>query len=274
MARRSTNRTKLFLLAALLCMGLVPSLAGAAGLPGERLVLASEYFQWREYLRDGTRLVEEKGTRVAFGMEASNHRRIYPGFLYRLGGRLYLGRLNYAGASRYPQDNLTPLNSHSDYLGLKLQAMGGQRYGFLFPGHMLDLKAGLAFEMWLRRVLDSRDASGQAASGFSTSYQVTTVRVAAGLFHRQGRRSSHLQIGLNYPLRIWQRGSNDTLDIQPGKDLGWFARFDLEGVLPFVNPRMGLSLYYENYRFKASETINGSYRPRTRMDSVGISVHF
>ncbi len=255
-------------------MGLVSPWAGAIELPRERVVLASEYFQWREYLRDGTRLVGEKGTRVAFGMEASNHRRIYPGFLYRAGGRLYLGRLNYAGSSRDAQGNLTPLNTRSDYLGLKLQAMAGQRYGFLFPGHMLDLKAGVAFDMWLRRVLDGRDASGQAASGFSTSYRLTTVRVAAGLFHRQGRRSSHLQVGLKYPLRIWQRGSNDALDIPPGKDLGWFARFDLERVLPFVNPHMGLSLFYENYRFKASATVNGSYRPRTRMDSVGISVHF
>ncbi len=249
------------------------SLASGQG-RGEQLLLAAEYFQWREYFNNGERLLWEKGTRVGFGIEKANRRRIYPGFRYHLAGVLQLGRVGYDGFSQDDQGNFTPLQTQADYLGLNLRLLGGQRYGMLFPGHMLDLLAGADVELWLRRVLDSRDQGGQAVSGFAASYQVSSLRLAAGLFHRQGRHASYLQLGLKYPLVIWERASNDQVELLPGKDIAWFARLDLDGMLPFAQPGMGISLYYENLRFKASAVVDGYYQPRSRMDRVGLMVRF
>jgi hypothetical protein len=237
-----------------------------------KTVYSTEYFQWRELLNDGDELLSESGMRWALSMTENNYSRLITGVIYEFNAKGYIGRVAYDGKTQdVDTGEFSHLESSTDYLGAQLLAMGGQR--FMRP-FMVDLLGGVEINNWLRRLNDATDSSGVEAKGYLELYRVMSARLAAGTRQMVFASPIYLQVGVKYPLEIFEVASTDTTTLFPQRDFSLFASMDITRALPALHPQINLRLYYDSFRFKASRVKDGTYQPESAMDVVGLSIAF
>jgi len=173
---------------------------GAAERAAQPVSLSLESFLWEEFL-DGERLLYERGTRLAVGVERDNLDRPWPGLVFLARARLYGGRLSYQGRSQSADGTSYPLTTHSDYLGSGAHLLIGQRLGYLASGPALDLYLGGRFRLWLRNIASGVDAAGRQALGYQELYRQWDFLAGVGVA-RPGRTHSWFGAGLSLPLWV------------------------------------------------------------------------
>lgn len=241
----------------------------------EQVTFSYELFQWQEYLLNGNKLLTEQGAFYSLAFAQNNTSRPIPGLIYEINAKGYIGSVGYDGKSQnLKTGNFTPLKSTTDYLGFNANALLGQRYGLIMPGAVLDLKGGADLNTWVRNLNSAVDNAGQYATGYKEIYRVFSARAAAGLFYRSGKRYRYVQVGVKYPLDIWEHASNDTITLFPRSDFSFFASMEFSRYIPFLHPALTVRVYYDSYRFKASNIRNNTYQPESRMDLFGVSLTF
>jgi len=236
----------------------------------KNLSVSAEYFQWKEYLKDGTELLSESGPRWGLGIREHNYGRRLYGVVYEIDMRLYFGTVNYDGKSQDGSGNFFNVNTKTDYKGGRLLVMGGQR--LTHPS--LDMLAGMEVNSWIRSLIGATDSGGNYASGYHEMYRVLTARAALGTLQTFAGKPVYIQGGAKYPLDIFEYATVDTVRLTPKPALAFFGSVDIMKFWPSTLVKGSLKVFYEGYRFNASEVVNNYYQPESRMDTVGISLQF
>ncbi len=220
-------------------MSIVTSVAGEV-----RVQMGMEQFDWREYGKDGERLLREAGIRLAMGFEYSSRR---PGEwrFFSLMARGYFGDVDYRGYLQYPEGRSTSYSTRTHYWGGIIEP----RYTFRIhiPGSILlpTLSVGVGGEWWLR------DLRGEY--GYREKYEVAYARLEAGL---ESRRTTgwFVRTGVKSPFHLGERLSGFYLDgacedvkLSPGKNdtVSFTVGYRFRG-------NATLSLDYDGYLFSAS----------------------
>lgn len=233
----------------------------------------AEYFTWEEFNDAGERLLRERGPRIAMGVEGDNFARELPGFVYRFSGAGYVGSVTYEGRTIKAPVAVT---TSTDYLGLSLEALGGQRYGFLVEPHRFDLLFGGALDLWLRNLRDSHDANGNFTMGYRETYLAWTAKAALGLSHQAGNGVGYFMAGVKYPAYVSEWLTLYNVVLHPQGRPSWFARWTMTNVLPFQRTGLSISLFYDSWRFAVSDReADGDVRvwqPESSMDVIGVEI--
>ena len=246
---------------------------------GEGPVVRVDYFGWEEFDADGSRLLHELGPRIGVGVEGDDFLRALPGFVYRFSGLGYVGSVDYSGQTQ-EKDPATgkgfPISLTTDYLGLNMEAMGGQRYGYMMESYQMDLLFGASMDLWIRNLRDTHTAAGKSVAGYRETYLVWTAKAAMGLSHQIGRGSGYLLAGVKYPFYASEWPTFADIELHPKGRLRTFLRWTVTDLLPFQRTGIGVSLFYDSFRFAASdaESVGGKFwlQPKSSMDVVGIEI--
>jgi len=238
-----------------------------------------EYFGWEEFDADGSRLLHELGPRIGIGVEGDDFFRALPGFVYRFSGLGYVGSVDYSGQTQ-KKDEATgrgfPITLTTDYLGLNMEAMGGQRYGYMLESYQMDLLFGASMDLWIRNLRDTHTAAGVSVAGYRETYLVWTAKAAMGLSHKLGNGSGHLLVGVKLPVYASEWPTFADIQLHPKGRLSTFGRWTVTDLLPFQRTGIAVSLYYDSFRFAASDAeSNGKeswLQPKSSMDVVGIEI--
>lgn len=239
----------------------------------------AEYFGWEEFDSNGARLLHELGPRIGIGVEGNDLVRALPGFVYRFSGLGYVGSVDYSGQT-IGNDETTgkpaPIKLTTDYLGLNMEAIGGQRYGYMLESYQMDLLFGASMDLWIRNLRDTHKSNGDSVSGYRETYLVWTAKAAMGLSHQIGRGSGYLLAGVKYPFYVTEWPTFADIELHPKGRLSTFARWTVTDLLPFQRTGIAVSLFFDSFRFAASdaETDGKQYwlQPKSSMDVVGIEI--
>ena len=240
-----------------------------------------EQFRWREIDTDKRQLLEESGQRYNVAVNFDNLRRLNSGMVYSLGGKLYLGSVDYNGETQLTS---IPVRSTTSYFGVQFDALGG--YRFERHLHGLDLLAGVGVDYWRRSIKDSYVQGLGQVSGANEDYFAFNTRLGLGYFHEMGNARHYLQVGLKYPFYVFEYGYQtgaDNVILNPKGRASLFARYQWEFGNAARN-RWGVSLYYDSYRFSQSNTVidtaNGVptgyiiWQPESHQDVYGVQLGF
>jgi len=97
-----------------------------------------------------------------------------------------------------------------------------------------------------------------------------------------------LQFGIKYPLYTFEQahladiGFDSDVDLSPGKQVSGYAKWQMNWGRETDKPRFGVSIYYDSYRFSASDSKTVSaggylfrvYQPESRMDVLGARLEY
>ena len=95
------------------------SVAHADQSPAVSVAGGVEQFVWREFATDQRELLEESGQRFSVALAYDNLRRLESGPVYSLGGKLYLGAVDYDGETQLTG---IPVQSTTTYFGAQVDA--------------------------------------------------------------------------------------------------------------------------------------------------------
>ena len=240
-----------------------------------------EKFNWREFDSLDRELLEESGVRYTFSGNYDNLRRINSGGVFSLGGRLYVGVVDYDGET---QGTAIPVQSDTDYLGVQFDALGG--YRFARHLHGLDLLGGAGVDFWRRSIDDTFVPGLGQVYGGDEDYYAFFAKLGLGYFHEMGKARHYVQTGVKYPFYVYEYAyllSADDISLEPKGRPSLFAKYQIEFGSSTHN-RFGLTIYYDSYRFKQSdavaETVNGRFtgrafvQPESRQDTLGIQLGY
>lgn len=257
-------------------LGFLPQ-AYADQSPAVSILGGVEQFVWREFAPDKREYLEESGQRYSVALAYDNLRRLNSGPVYSLGGKLYLGAVDYDGETQLTS---IPVQSTTTYFGAQVDALGGYRFAGRLHG--LDLLAGGGLDFWLRSIDDTYVQGLGYVSGADENYYVFNAKLALGYFHEMGQARHYLQAGVKYPFYVYEyayQAGDDDVTLNPKGRASLFAKYQWEFGSATRN-RWGATLYYDSYRFSQSEaervTINGVpytvRQPESRQDVVGLQV--
>lgn len=205
-----------------------------------------QQYDWKEFSTNGGPLDKESGPMFTVGAGVSDFRRVDSGPIFRTGGRLYLGTLDYDGQTQAG----IPLTTKSNYSGLQFEVLGGYRFARWLRG--IDLFGGGGWEYWNRSLQNTLAADGSPAYGYREQYYILYTRFGAGYFQEFGSWSYRIKAGGKYPLYTFEHANlGDGLNLAPGRDLSGFARVSFE-FGPSTQSHFGLILSYDTYRFSQS----------------------
>jgi hypothetical protein len=257
------------------------SVAHADQSPAVSVVAGVEQFLWREFDTDKREFLEESGQRFSMALAYDNLRRLNSGPVYSLGGKFYLGAVDYDGETQLTS---IPVQSTTTYIGAQVDALGG--YRFAGRAHGLDLLAGGGLDFWLRSIDDTYVQGLGQVSGADEDYYVFNAKLALGYLHELGGARHYLQAGVKYPFYVYEytyQAGADDLILHPRGRASLFARYQWEFGSAARN-RWGATLYYDSYRFSQSnvkfETINDVptgfivWQPESHQDVYGLQVGF
>lgn len=240
-----------------------------------------ENFRWRELDGGGGRLLEESGPRYNVAVNYDNLRRLNSGAVYSVGGKFYVGAVDYDG-----QTQLTgvPMKSTTHYTGVQLDGLGGYRFARRLRG--LDLLGGVGLDFWLRSIDDTYVQGVGYVYGGDEDYFAFNAKLGLGYFQELGRARHYLQAGLKYPFYVYEYGypvAADDVTLHPKGRASLFAKYQWE-FGSTTRDRWGVTLYYDSYRLSASdpviETANGAptgyivWQPESHQDVYGLQASF
>jgi len=279
---------KLVCLLLLLCCAFQPLLSWAKKYPGDRVFVALEQFQWREFVGSDQRVVLESGPRLRMGVTENNLSLRWPGIVYDLTAGLQLGQVDYLGDTQFAQsDTAVPFKTSTDYLGYAMSALIGQRYGYVNRTHLFDLMGGVSLEGWFKTINASIDEQAQPVNALGKSYRVVSGLVAMGFSQRERQRNAYFRVGIKYPLVIQAWVTEDEVKFHPGKNFSGFASIKLVDFFQVFNRYITITVFFDSYRFGQSnvkavsvEGDDGESTPtlmqhfKSEMDVFGVSIAF
>jgi len=244
-SRFKRERGERFVRLLLSAMVFLSGMSIATSVAGEvRVQMGMEQFDWREYGKDGERLLREAGIRLATGFEYNSRR---PGErrFFSLMARGYFGDVDYRGYLQYPEGRSSSYSTRTHYWGGIIEP----RYTFRIhiPGSILlsTLSVGVGGEWWLR------DLRGEY--GYRENYEVAYARIEAGL---ESRRTTgwFARAAVKSPFHLRERlsgfyldGACEDVQLSPGKNdtVSFTLGYRFRG-------NATLSLDYDGYLFSAS----------------------
>ncbi len=237
-----------------------------------------EYFQWREY-RDGNRLLQESGPRFEFGYQQQSLSPSTRAIIHQSSAQINIGQISYDGHSQSVDPvtgdvTLIPARTYTDYLGLNLTSMIGQRTDARFAGQVLDWVAGASVDLWQRTIHDTYDAAGNYAMGYSEIYHVFHARAGLGLNQIVARHPVRLTFGFKYPLyaKVWIPEVNN-LRLELGRKTAWFMEMQVMNIL-LHDRKQQLYLGIDSLNFSRSPSQGGFYQPRSRARMLKLRLTF
>ncbi len=255
------------------------SVAHADQSPAVSVAGGVEQFVWREFATDQRELLEESGQRFSMAVAYDNLRRLNSGPVYSLGGKVYVGSVDYDGETQLTS---IPVQSTTTYFGAQVDALGGYRFAARLHG--LDLLAGGGLDFWLRSIDDTYVQGLGYVSGADEDYYVFNAKFALGYFHEMGQARHYLQAGVKYPFYVYEYAyspGSDDLVLHPRGRASLFAKYQWEFGSATRN-RWGVTFYYDSYRFSQSnvkfDTLNDVptgfivWQPESHQDVYGIQV--
>jgi hypothetical protein len=239
-----------------------------------------ESFRWEEF-NGNQRLLKETGPRLVIGFTLDNLTQGNQANPYSAEARVYLGVVNYDGQTQ----SGVPLTTDVDYFGVSAEVMGGLR---LAGSLRMDLLGGLGVDTWKRDLQDGVTANGSVAQGYQEDYFILYGKLGPGFLFQSEARRAYLQLGLKYPLYINERaylsniGFDSDVELVPGKQLSGYAKWTMTWGRETDKPRFGVSIYYDSFRFSASDSKTVSaggalysvHQPESRMDVLGARLDY
>ncbi|MBI3900352.1 MAG: hypothetical protein HY308_19010 [Gammaproteobacteria bacterium] len=227
------------------------------------LQLRREDFTWKEYDADGDRLLKEDGPRYHLGAiwrtPFAEQR-----WLLEAQGTLYFGTVDYDGQACTLSGSCTPYQTETKYSGLQLGATMARRFGRTSG---FELFAGGGIDTWKRKI-DGSDTVSGATEDWTVFY---AVGGAGGYWTAPTARFS-VRTGLKYPLYTEELPDSYDVTLEPKGRLSLFARASMD-FLAGGRPRWGFGLYYDSYRFDASDQERDDsvivWQPESRQDVIG-----
>lgn len=211
----------------------------------EGLYLSIEQYLLHEFDDAENDLRGENGQRMAIGYSEDNLGWNHPGIIYQLSAQGTLGVVFYQDSQ--PRSILgvgDSLASKADYMGLTLEYMMGQRYGYLVENNYLEIMAGAEGRMWARNIRNGGDNTGFAegvkdvVGSFSPQ-----ISIALTTWWRGMRQS--ITLGVKYPLFLQQLNvdSRSLLSLKGGR--GFFGHLDLTRLFRLKGHWVNLRLYVD-----------------------------
>ena len=183
--RISTLHRIVWLISVFFSISILPSLSvantvGKVGLSG-----GIETFREKEFDSDGTSLVKESGYRyvATVSFDSKPAQDTSPALFYQLEASGYLGNVDYEGKSQSLDASLSNLDiqSKTEYLGGRAEAVLGYHIKFSSFPHTLDINGGLGIDTWTRNIRNSIASNGTQVSGIREDYTVYYGKLALGL---------------------------------------------------------------------------------------------
>lgn len=239
-----------------------------------------ESFRWEEF-SGGQRLLSETGPRLTAGIMLDH---LLHGDLanpYSAEVRGYMGFIDYDGQTQAGVSARTDV----DYFGVSGEVMGGVR---LAGNSRVDLLGGLGFDTWTRDIQDGVAANGSPAYGYREDYFILYGKLGPGFRFVNGATRSYLQFGIKYPFYTYEQvylttvGYDSDVELEPGRKISGYARWRMNRGTEGEKSRLGVSIYYDSFRFSASGsklvTGGGSlysvHQPESRMDVLGARLEY
>jgi hypothetical protein len=265
-----------------LCMINAPAVSAdePASKPSFALTAGVESFRWEEFDGD-QRLLKETGPRLVVGFTLDNLTQGDQANPYSVEARVYLGVVDYDGQTQ----SGVPLTTDVNYFGVNAEVMSGLR---LAGSMRMDLLGGLGVDTWTRDLQDGVTANGLVAQGYQENYFILYGKLGPGFLFQSETRRAYLQFGLKYPLYTYERaylsniGFDSDVDLSPGRQLSGYAKWQMNWGKETDKPRFGVSIYYDSFRFSASDskTVSGGgvlysvHQPESRMDVLGARLEY
>jgi hypothetical protein len=251
----------------------------AASKPAFAVNAGLESFRWEEF-SGGQRLLTETGPRLVVGLTLDHLQQGNQANPYSAEARAYLGVIDYDGQTQAGVAAKTDVN----YFGASAEIMGGLR----LAGSGMDLLGGLGVDTWNRELQDGVTANGSVALGYREDYFILYGKLGPGFLFRSETRRTYLQFGIKYPLYTYERayltdiGFDSDVDLAPGRQLSGYAKLQMNWGKETDKPRFGASIYYDSFRFSASDskTVSASgilyrvHQPESRMDVLGARLEY
>jgi len=244
--------------------------------PGPRLGfhLGAEAFQWDETDPDqpSRKIVEEDGARFNATATFDNFMRVGEGPIYEVKGRGYYGEVDYDGETQAG----VPAKSEVDYWGGLVEGRIGYRFPLRWAGVSVDGLGGLGGEFWSRDIKDTFDQNGNPVRGVREEYKVFYGKLGVGLAdHHSQEWFGRLEAGVKLPFSVEEDVPTVNADLSPDGDVSFYAQYEISKAIG-GGKRLGLTVFYDSYRFDesplASSSIGLVRQPESDMDILGLRV--
>ena len=240
-----------------------------------------EQFVWEEFDADGSKLLDETGTRYALSGFLSNTLRTKKSFIYRAEAKLYFGTVEYDGQT---QDGV-PVTSDTNYAGFMLEGEVGHRAGNASGTFAWDIVGRGGFDAWFRDIDNSTDITGRSVSGATEQYTIFNLRVGTGPYWQAGNWQARLIAGFKLPwltsefISKEDSGFDDDVTLEPKGRVSTFFNF-YNHIRVSKMLLLTFEAFYDSYRFDASDSVvvydnhRGEYisvwQPKSSQDNYGV----
>jgi len=240
-----------------------------------------EHFVWEEFDDDGSKLLDETGTRYALSGFLGNTLRTKKNFIYRAEARLYFGAVEYDGQT---QDGV-PVTSDTHYTGLMLEGEAGYRAGNARGTFAWDIIGRGGYDSWVRDIDNSTDITGRSVSGATEQYTIFNLRVGTGPYWQAGNWQARFIAGFKLPvltnefIRKEDSGFDDDITLEPKGRVSTFFNF-YNHIRLTKKLLLTVEAFYDSYRFDASDSVvvydNNSgrnvevWQPKSSQDNYGV----
>ncbi|MFA9462073.1 hypothetical protein [Thiohalorhabdus methylotrophus] len=233
-----------------------------------------ESFRWVEEDPANTsrNLLVERGERIAGSLSWDNLAREGEGQIHRLLGRAYHQEVVYDGET---QDG-RPVETETEYTGALVEGRIGQRLAVSGAPLGLDVLGGVGLEVWNRWIKDTRIDDGAVVSGYEETYGVLYLKGGLGVAELSaGAWFGRAEVGIKYPLEIREEIRELDASLRPEERTSLYAVAEIAHTV-IQGRDLGVTLYYESYRFglspTTSSTIGPVRQPESDMDVLGVQV--
>ena len=233
--------------------------------------LGLESFTWKERDANDDQLLKETGPRLSAAITVDNLMRRGEGGLFALELRGYYGEVDYEGETQ----GGVAIQSETEYAGAALEGRIGYRFPLDWSPLAIDPMAGLGAELWDRDIkdagyYDTQQNEWKTSSGYKETYQIIYAKAGLGLAETKNTTwMGRLEVGAKYPLFTNEEVSILSEDLNPGRKHSLYAQY--EAFRQGKKSEIGLTLYYESYRFGKSPQVEpGFLQPESDMDVIGL----
>jgi hypothetical protein len=240
-----------------------------------------ESFRWTEH-DGGQRLLRETGPRLTLGIAQDNLLHDDPARRYAAEVRGYIGFIDYDGQT---QEGI-PARTDVDYYGVSGEIMGVVRPAA--GTSRVDLLGGVGADVWIRDIQNGVADDGSVALGYREDYFILYGKLGPGFRFQNGATRSYLQFGVKYPFYTYEKvhlssiGFDSDVELKPGRKLSGYAKWRMSRGREGEKPRFDVSIYYDSFRFSASDskTVSASgdrfsvFQPESRMDVLGARLEY
>lgn len=238
------------------------------------LHLGSEDFRWKEKdpeTPSRTLLVEE-GNRISGSISMDSLTVKREGLVYAVLLRAYNGKVDYDGETQEGE----PLETKTGYSGTMLEGRLGHRF-LVADGRIgIDALGGLGYETWVRDINGARLPDGGWVSGYEEEYQAIYLKSGMGVALVASKNwFTRLEAGIKFPLEVQEEIPALDATLYPGETPSLYAETEVTRTSIFGQD-VGLTFYYESYRFDLSPRARSSQglarQPESYMDVLGLQL--